>query len=63
MLKSRKNTLISRRFFLFLVLFLQCRVNILGLHPACTPSPCTGSGHLGMQKRAAKKTKKKGQTF
>lgn len=25
-------------------------------HPlACTPSPCRGSGHLGMQKRAAEK--------
>uniref|UniRef100_A0AAQ4PUL8 Uncharacterized protein n=1 Tax=Gasterosteus aculeatus aculeatus TaxID=481459 RepID=A0AAQ4PUL8_GASAC len=21
-------------------------------HPACIPSPCRGSGHLGMQKRA-----------
>lgn len=24
-------------------------------HPACTPLPCRGSGHLGMQKRATNK--------
>lgn len=37
----------------------SCSSDSPSRHPACTPSPCRGSGHLGMQKRAAKKKKKK----
>lgn len=33
----------------------SCSSDSPSRHPAYTPSPCRGSGHLGMQKRAAKK--------
>uniref|UniRef100_A0A3Q4GH34 Uncharacterized protein n=5 Tax=Pseudocrenilabrinae TaxID=318546 RepID=A0A3Q4GH34_NEOBR len=30
----------------------SCSSSLPNHHQACTPSPCRGSGHLGMQKRA-----------
>uniref|UniRef100_A0A8C9ZLK3 Uncharacterized protein n=1 Tax=Sander lucioperca TaxID=283035 RepID=A0A8C9ZLK3_SANLU len=33
----------------------SCSSGLPSRHPACIPSPCRGSGHLGMQKRAAEK--------
>uniref|UniRef100_A0A3Q3G3E6 Uncharacterized protein n=1 Tax=Labrus bergylta TaxID=56723 RepID=A0A3Q3G3E6_9LABR len=40
----------------FKILLLVYRaLNGLGPRRACIPSPCRGSGHLGMQKRATEK--------